>query len=69
MMPPTIKDEPISIVLTPTEWNTVIAALIEAPYRIAAPLVQKIGEQARAQRITPPLHPANGDGAERHAPD
>jgi hypothetical protein len=38
----------ISITLQAAEWNEVIAALIERPYRIAAPLIQKIGEQAQA---------------------
>jgi hypothetical protein len=58
--------ERISISLNAAEWNAVIAALIEQPYRIAAPLVQKIGEQARLnERARVP----NGEGEVVHAPD
>jgi hypothetical protein len=64
-----IKEEPISIVMLPSEWNVVLGLLVEAPYRIVAPLIQKIGEQAQTQRPMPPLHRPNGDGAEHHAPD
>jgi hypothetical protein len=38
---------PVSITLQQQEWNNVLVALMDAPYRIAAPLVQKIGQQAR----------------------
>jgi hypothetical protein len=48
--------EPISVRLTAAEWNVVIAALLA--YRPGAPVVQKIGEQARLQ-----------DGETTHAPD
>lgn len=58
--------EDISITLNAAEWNAVIAALVEQPYRIAAPLVQKIGEQARLnERARMP----NGQGEAAHAPD
>jgi hypothetical protein len=60
----------ISITLTAAEWNAVIAALVEQPYRLAAPLVQKIGEQAQLKERmrAPPTPGANGQEA-AHAPD
>jgi hypothetical protein len=58
--------DPVTVTLQAQEWNSVLAALIEAPYRIAAPLVQKIGEQARG--VTGQAKPPNG-GEQAHAPD
>jgi hypothetical protein len=48
--------EAVSVTLTAAEWNVVIAALLA--YRPGAPVVQKIGEQARLQ-----------DGEATHASD
>jgi hypothetical protein len=31
------------------QWNAVLAALGEAPYRVSAPLIQAIGEQLQTQ--------------------
>lgn len=50
----------ITITLEIGEWNAVIAALVEQPYRAVAPLVQKIGEQARGQTATASPKP-NGE--------
>lgn len=63
------QDEPVSVTMLPSEWSVLLGVLVEAPYRVVAPLIQKIGEQARAQQTAPPLHRANGDGVEQHAPD
>ena len=39
---------PIEITLSAAEWNVVLGMLAEAPYRVAAPLINQIQEQARA---------------------
>jgi hypothetical protein len=45
------------VTLEAQQWNAVLAALLEAPYRIAAPLVQAVSEQLHAQ-ATPNGHDA-----------
>jgi hypothetical protein len=52
---PVQADAMLTIVLQAQQWNMVLQALSEAPYKIAAPLVQAIGEQL--QRQTGPLGP------------
>lgn len=41
--------QPILITLPACDWNIIIAALVEAPYRVAAPLIAEIVRQARGQ--------------------
>ena len=47
--------QPFQVTLEAQQWNGVLAALADAPYRIAAPLVQAIGEQLQRQA------PMNGE--------
>jgi hypothetical protein len=56
----------IPITLQAQEWNAVLAVLMDAPYRVAAPLIQKITEQGLAHSSAPP--PAKPNGAADHAP-
>jgi uncharacterized Zn finger protein len=44
-MNPIAANTPLSVTLEAQQWNAVIAALSEAPYRIAAPLIQSMSEQ------------------------
>ena len=37
----------VTITLQAQQWNTILEVLHNAPYRIAAPLIQSISEQAR----------------------
>jgi hypothetical protein len=62
-------NEPLAVTLTAQEWNALLSVLVDAPYRIVAPLIQKIGEQARAKQTPqPPMMPrANGEA--HHASD
>lgn len=46
MLQPT---DQITVTLTATEWNQVLAQLAEGPFRIVAPLLGKIQQQATAQ--------------------
>jgi hypothetical protein len=55
MLPP---NKSIAITLTAQEWSVVLGALHEAPYRVAAPVLQKIVEQANS----------SGRDAERELP-
>jgi hypothetical protein len=42
-------DDPLSITLSGAQWNTVIEALHDAPYRHAAPIIAAIWNQAQTQ--------------------
>lgn len=42
-------DDKISVELTAVEWNAVLATLAEGPFRIVAPLITRIRDQAMAQ--------------------
>lgn len=44
-MNPIAATAQLSVTLEAQQWNSVIAALAEAPYRIAAPLIQAMTEQ------------------------
>ena len=50
-------DQPdqVTLTLTAQDLNTLLSQLIEGPYKVVAPLIQKIGEQARAQQMIPPM--------------
>jgi hypothetical protein len=61
-MAPLQTDQPVAITLTALEWNAVLVALHEAPYRIAAPIIQKIVAQAQ-----PPPAETNGEAEARLA--
>jgi hypothetical protein len=56
-----------AITLSIAEWNTVLEQLMNGPYRIVAPLLEKIGAQARAAEGAALAQPANG--ADSHAPN
>ena len=72
-MDPINPEERLVVTLTAQQWNIVLGALGEAPFRIAQPVVQQIIAQAqRAQqmqeqtvqnRAVPPAAFINGDGA------
>jgi hypothetical protein len=74
---PIPPNAPISITLEAQEWNAVIGLLQEGPYRLVAPLIAKLGNQAQvaaqalAAQIGPPLNGAvpNGQDEPRFLPD
>jgi hypothetical protein len=66
-MTPMPPDQAITITLEAQQWNVVLGALNEAPYRIAAPLINKIVEQVQQQEPQPALA-AKPNGADEHAP-
>ena len=43
--------DPVTITLQAQQWNTILEVLHNAPYRVAAPLIQSISEQARAPNV------------------
>ena len=43
--------DPVTITLQAQQWNTILEVLHNAPYRVAAPLIQSISEQARAPKV------------------
>lgn len=56
---------PLSVTLTALDWNQVLSVLSEGPYRVVAPLIQKIGEQASVQaRLGPDARLGRGNGAD-----
>ena len=57
-----VNDLPIT--LTEQEWNVVLQALGDVPFRVSAPLIQRIQDQAAAARAAAPKDPDNlDDGA------
>lgn len=58
--------DPISITLQAQQWNVVLGALMEAPWRIADPMIREITRQAEAEGAAiaappQPARPTNGD--------
>jgi hypothetical protein len=41
--------QPFTVTLEAQQWNAVLGALADAPFRIAAPLVQAISDQLQGQ--------------------
>jgi hypothetical protein len=62
MIPPTL---PIQIVLEARQWNTVMEAVQELPWRTAAPIVEALLRQFQAACAPgdPPIEPASGETA------
>jgi hypothetical protein len=66
-MEPVSPNAPLTVVLEAQQWNGVMAALVKAPYEMAAPLIQAIGNQLQQQvppngtglPLTPPMPPVN----------
>jgi hypothetical protein len=42
-------NDQISVALTASEWNQVLAVLAEGPFKVVMPLITKINEQAMRQ--------------------
>lgn len=49
--------KPISIALPEADWNVIMQALAEMPFRLSAPVIQRIQQQA-ASREPQPLSPS-----------
>jgi hypothetical protein len=64
-MQPVDPTAAIAITLQAQEWNMILGVLHDAPYRIAAPLIQKIGDQAQSAAAQPPAKP---NGVDDHVP-
>lgn len=67
-MQPLDPAAPLAITLHAQQWNMILNVLHDAPYRIAAPLIQAITDQAQAAQQPPPIPPAKPNGADDHAP-
>ena len=57
---PVAATMPLTVTLEAQQWNAVMSAIVEAPYRIVAPLVQSITEQLQAQTQQSPATHGNG---------
>jgi hypothetical protein len=70
-MTPMQPDQPITITLQAQQWNVVLNALAEAPWRIADPVMRELTRQTAAaqQALDEPQPPAkpNGDAREIEA--
>jgi hypothetical protein len=71
-MQPLDPTAPLAITLQAQQWNMILNVLHDAPYRIAAPLIAAITDQAQAAQQPPPvaepMPPAKPNGADDHAP-
>lgn len=45
--------KPIPIALTEADWNVIMQALAEMPFRLSAPVIQRIQQQAAARAPEP----------------
>lgn len=52
-MNPIEPNQPLTVTLEANEWNNVLAALNEAPHRVAAPLIRKIVAAIETYQSTP----------------
>ena len=59
-------DDELTICLTANEWNVVLGQWSEGPFRVVAPLIQKIRDQGMAQDTEPGHKPANGARDAQH---
>jgi hypothetical protein len=59
-----MPDEPVTITLTAQEWNNIVAALMDAPYRVAAPILGKINAQSRTAH-EPPAETETSEAVEK----
>lgn len=63
-------NELITVTMTATEWNNVIAVLVKAPFELVAVVIDKIHTQGNAQQTAAAT---NGNGLDRgdtaHVPD
>jgi hypothetical protein len=70
MNEPRQPTDPISITLEAQQWNTVLGALAEAPWRIADPVIRAIASQTNPPAIAdPPAVPARTNGDAREIED
>jgi len=54
MTTPVGPTQPFHVTLQAQEWNNLIAALHDAPYKISAPLIQSISHQLQEQADNAP---------------
>jgi len=67
---PVEATEKITVTLQAQEWNQLLNVLADAPFKIVAPLIQQITQQAQMQEQENNVHPLpNGSGARPHSPD
>lgn len=59
-------DRPIAATLTAQQWNVVLGALQEAPWRVANPVIQALFPQINPQEDDAPRPPASGNGVDEH---
>jgi hypothetical protein len=54
--------DPISIVMSVQEWNNVLQLLAEQPFKLSAPLIQRIQQQCQVaeQQPQPGMPATNG---------
>jgi hypothetical protein len=64
-MEPIAPNTPLAVTLEAQQWNNVMAALVKAPYELAAPLIQAISTQLQQQTEK---QPQPGNGADRPTP-
>jgi hypothetical protein len=57
----------MKVELTEDEWQRVLAVLAQAPWSTANPLIMKIGEQLRGQKLAPEGVRPRGNGADAEA--
>ena len=67
-MDPMQPDQPIAITLEAQQWNVVLGALGEAPWRLSNPVIQRIVGQIQQSQGEPVPLEKRGNGIDEHAP-
>ena len=66
---PMQADQLVTITVTAAELNMILAALNEAPYRVASPIIQKIMAQVADLQSEPEPPALRTNGSDTHAPN
>jgi hypothetical protein len=67
-MTPMQPDQMITITLEAQQWNAVLGALGEAPWRLSNPIIQRIVAQIEQSQGEPVPLEQRGNGIDEHAP-
>jgi hypothetical protein len=66
-MEPMQPDQSIAITLEAQQWNIVLGALGEAPWRLSNPVIQRIVAQIQQSQGEPVPLEQRGNGIDEHA--
>lgn len=60
-MNPIPADTPMTATMAAAEWNIILGALQEIPYKVAAQIIPKLAQQLQARPESWPMNKPNGE--------